>query len=84
MSDPMVDELKREQRERRVLVVAAVIGIVAGALCGVGYALDAFGGFARGAGGSRNPAALIFFVAPFGVCMGIGFVIYKIRGRLRN
>ena len=79
--DELIVELQREQRHRMVLVVAAVIGIVASAMTGMGYAL---GGVAAGAG-VRNPGALIFFVGPFAIAMGIGYAIYGlIRWRSRR
>ena len=70
--DELIVELQREQRRRWVLIVAAVIGIVASAMTGMGYAL---GGMAAGAG-TRNPGALIFFVGPFAIAMAIGYAIY--------
>jgi hypothetical protein len=70
--DQMIEDLATERRHRMVLVVAAVIGIVTGALLGIASALGAM----PTAGGPRNPAMLIFFVGPFAVSMGIGYAIY--------
>jgi hypothetical protein len=79
--DP-VEQLAQSQRHRRVLVVAAVIGIVAGALGGMAFAL---GGIGQGAATMRNPGSLIFFLGPFAVSMAIGYAIYGVlRWRARR
>jgi hypothetical protein len=83
-SDPLVGELRRDRRHRLVLVVAAVIGIIAGAAAGTAFSLGAFGDAARGAGGMRNPAALIFFIGPPLVSMAIGHAIYAWLRRRRR
>ena len=80
-SDPIVAEMIRTQRERRIIVVAAVIGIIASALMGVAFSLGALGGLAAGSGGPRNPGGLIFFIAPFAICLGIGYGIHAIVRR---
>jgi hypothetical protein len=72
--DMMIEDLATERRHRMVLVVAAVIGIVAGALLGLGATL----GGVSGGGGPRSPAMLVFFVGPFAVMMGIGYAIYGV------
>jgi uncharacterized membrane protein YidH (DUF202 family) len=72
--DMMIEDLATERRHRTVLVVAAVIGIVAGALIGIGASLQGF----SGAGGARNPGMLVFFIAPFMASMGIGYAIYGV------
>jgi hypothetical protein len=76
--DPIIAELRRERQHRQVLVVAAVIGIVAGAACGLGAVLGAFGWASR-AFGPRSPAALVFFAGPPAVSMAIGYAIYAWR-----
>jgi uncharacterized membrane protein YidH (DUF202 family) len=70
--DQMIEDFARERRHRMVLVVAAVIGIVAGALIGIGASLQGL----SGAGGARNPGMLVFFVAPFMAAMAVGYAIY--------
>src|SRR5262245_56974819 len=70
--DEMIEDFERDRRHRVVLVVAAVIGIVAGALLGVGIAL---GGFVTG---PRNPAILAFFMAPFLASMALGYAVYGV------
>jgi hypothetical protein len=78
--DELIVELQREQRRRMVLVVAAVIGIVASAMTGMGFALGGMAG-----GGPRNPGALLFFVGPFALAMGLGYVVYGLlRWRARR
>ena len=72
--DMMIEDLATERRHRTVLVVAAVIGIVAGALIGIGASLQGF----SGAGGARNPGMLVFFIGPFMASMGIGYAIYGV------
>jgi hypothetical protein len=79
--DELIVELQRERRHRMVLVVAAVIGIVASAMTGIGFALSGMGAGA----GARNPGALLFFVGPFALAMGIGYAVYGLlRWRSRR
>ena len=73
--DVLIEELAREQRYRWVLVIAAVVGILASAILGIGFALGHI--TAPGATGPRNPGALVFFVVPFAVAMVIGGAIYR-------
>ena len=82
MSEAWQTELERDRKARSILVVAAVVGIVASASLGIGFALGAFE--ATGASGPRNPAALIFFVGPFVACMVVGTVIGWFVRRLRR
>lgn len=79
--DPLIAELYRERRHRSVLVVAAVIGIVAGVATGMGFVLGAFGTTAMSPIGARNPGLLIFFVGPPAVCMAIGYAIFAVVRR---
>ena len=81
MTDPMIEAVKRERRQRTILVVAAVVGILASVCCGLAFTLDLFGSWTHGATGPRNPAALVFFVAPFAVCMAIGYAIHWVVRR---
>ena len=81
--DDLVDEMLQTQRDRRIIVVAAVIGIVASAVVGVAFSLGALGGLAAGSGGPRDPGGLIFFVAPFAICLGLGHAVHAIVRRLR-
>ncbi len=79
--DPLIAELVQTQRDRQIVVVAAVVGILASAACGIAFGL---GGFAHlGASGARNPAGLVFFVAPFFVCYGLGYVLHAVVRRAR-
>jgi hypothetical protein len=72
--DPLIAEITQLQRDRQIIVVAAVIGILASTALGMVFAL---GGLAHG-GGPRNPGGVIFFVAPFAVCMAIGYAVHAI------
>ncbi len=74
--DAEIAALQRDQRHRMVLVVAAIIGIVANALLGMAFALGGLD--VHGAGGPRNPASLVFFIAPFAASMAIGYAIYGV------
>jgi len=73
--DPLIGELQRERRDRRVLVVAAAIGIIAGVVIGMIAMLGGLGPAAAAAGGLRSHGALAFFVGP---------PILSIGGRLRD
>jgi len=80
--DLMIEDFARQRRHRMVLVVAAVIGIVAGSMIGLGATLVGV----TGAGGARNPAMLAFFLAPFAATMAIGYAVYgalRLYARLR-
>jgi hypothetical protein len=83
MKDPMIEAVKHEQRDRRFLVVFAVIGIVTSAACGVGFSLGALGAV-RGAYGDHSVAPVAFFVTPFAVCMGVGYLMYRLRRARRG
>lgn len=72
--DALIAEIAREQRYRRVLVAAAVVGIIASSGCGIAFALGGFD--APGATGPRNPGGLAFFVLPFAASMVVGGAIY--------
>ena len=78
--DPLITELIQTQRDRRIIVVAAVIGILASVALGVAFSL---GGLGAGAGGPRNPGGLIFFIGPFAVCLAIGYAVHALVRRLR-
>jgi hypothetical protein len=81
--DPLIHELRREQRHRLVLVVAAVVGIVSGVATGMAFVLGALGDAARAPIGVRNPGLLVFFVGPPIVCMAIGHAIFAVLRRRR-
>ena len=81
--DPLVEEIVRARRERRPLVVGAVIGIIAGVALGMGFTLGALGSAAEGASGGRNHAALVFFIGPPIVTMAIGYAVVAVRRRRR-
>ena len=71
-----MDEISRDQRLRGyTLVPLTVLGIVLGAVLGLAFAL---GGIGEGAATARNPAGLIFFVLPPAVCMGLGWISYRV------
>lgn len=76
--DPLVGEIQREGRERRVLVIAAAIGIVAGVVLGMVYMLGAIG-HAR----NQGSLPLVFFVGPPILSMAIGYAIFVARKRRR-
>ena len=71
------------RRDRNILVVAAVVGIVASATLAMAFSLGALGKLGHGAGGPGNPGALIFFIGPFAVCMAIGYAVHAVVRRLR-
>jgi hypothetical protein len=73
--DPLIVEVVQMQRDRMIIVVAAVIGIV--------FALGGLGTWSHHAGGGRNPGGLIFFVAPFAACMAIGYTVHAIVRHMR-
>jgi hypothetical protein len=81
--DAILAELVQMQRDRRIIVAAAVVGILASAALGVAFSLGALGAWTHSAGGARNPGALVFFVAPFAACMAIGYTVYALVRRLR-
>lgn len=80
--DPLVEELVRARRDRRVLVVAAVIGIIAGVALGMAMFLGALGSAVEGAEQS-NHDALAFFLVPLIVSMAVGYVVYRWRSARR-
>jgi hypothetical protein len=80
-SDPMIEAVIRERRQRNILVVAAVTGILLSVLSGMAFTFDLLGDWTHGASTVGNPAGFIFFIAPFAVCMGIGTVIFKVVRR---
>jgi len=82
-SDPLVEEIVRARRDRRPLVIAAVIGIVAGAALGMGFTLGALGSAAEGTHGVHRTAALLFFIGPPIVSMAIGYAAVALRRRRR-
>jgi hypothetical protein len=79
MSDPLLEEHAHHRRARMFLVVATVIGILAGAALGIAATLGAFD--THGASGHRNPALFIFFVGPVAVSMAVGWLLYKLAAR---
>ena len=63
-----------------MLVVASVVGIIAGVATGMGFVLGAFGS-SWSPIGARNPGLLIFFIGPPAACMAIGYAIYAVVRR---
>jgi hypothetical protein len=82
-SDPLVEEIVRARRDRRPLVIAAVIGIVTGAALGMGFTLGALGSASQGTHGLHDPAALLFFIGPPIVSVAIGYAMVVLRRRRR-
>jgi hypothetical protein len=76
--DPLVEEVLRARRDRRVLVVAIAIGIVTSVVLGLGAALGGLGGAEP-----RNHAALAYFVIPLVASLVIGNGLYWLRRRRR-
>ena len=77
--DPLIAAFQRERRLRTILLVAVVVGIIGGALCGMAASLGAFG---FGFGGPRSPAGLIFFIGPFVAAMVIGHTVHLVTRRI--
>jgi hypothetical protein len=70
-------DFQQAQRDRIVIVVAAVIGIVASFVIGLGVPMGMLGHeWTHAMGGMRNPGLLIFFIGPFAVAMGLGYAVY--------
>ena len=78
MTDPLIEAALTEQRDRHIVVVAAVIGILASVALGVAFAAGGLGEWTDGARGAGNPAGLIFFIAPFAICMGLGYLVHRV------
>jgi hypothetical protein len=81
--DLLVGEIERDRRERRVLVVAAALGIVSGAVMGLVFILGALAEPTTSARGFRH-GALVFVLGPPVVSMAIGYVVYAVRRRRRR
>lgn len=77
--DPLVEEMLRARRHRRILVVAAAIGIVVGVTLAMGVFLGAMGSAVDGA--ARGSAAVGYLVVPVAACLTTGYVIYARRRR---
>jgi hypothetical protein len=83
--DPLVGEIQREGRERRVLVIAAAIGIIAGVVLGMAFMLGALGEAQHtGSRGFLSHGALVFFVGPPLLSMAVGYAIFALRKRRRS
>ena len=80
--DPLVGEIQREGRDRRVLVVAAAVGIIAGVVLGMAFMLGALGE-AQGSHRTFSSGTLMFFVGPPVVSMAVGYGIFVVRKRRR-
>jgi hypothetical protein len=82
--DPLIAEIQRERRDRRVLVVAAAIGIISGAIFGMAFVLGAIDDAGSHAHGwFRDHDILLFIVGPPLVSMAIGYAIFALRRRRR-
>jgi hypothetical protein len=84
-ADPLVGELHRERRDRRVLVVATAIGIITGAVAGLALMLGVLGGSAatEQGGGLRHGALLVVLGPPI-VSLATGHAIFTVRRRRRG
>jgi hypothetical protein len=82
--DPLVDEIRRDRRDRRVLVIAAAIGIIAGTVIGMAFVLGAVGHAAGGDRWFHDHDVLLFIVGPPLVSMAIGYAIYALKRRRRR
>ncbi len=82
--DLLVAEIERERRERRVLTVAAALGIVSGAVLGLVFIVAAIVEPTRNARGFFRHGAVAFVLGPPLVSMAIGYVVYVLRRRRRR
>lgn len=78
--DRRIAALQRDTKDRQVLTVAVVAGIFAG-IAG-GFAIPYLTGVNFGT--MRSGGLLVCFLAPFAICMGIGYLIYAILRRIRG
>lgn len=83
--DPLVGEIQRERRDRRVLVLAAVIGIVSGTVVGMAFLLGAIDDPAAPAHGFfADHDAVFCILGPPVLSMAIGYAIFAVRRRFRT
>jgi hypothetical protein len=83
--DPLVGEIQRERRDRRVLVIAAAIGIISGAVVGMAFMLGAIDDAGEATGGLlHGHGALLGILGPPVLCMAIGYAIFALRRRRRR
>lgn len=83
-ADPLVGELRRDSRDRRVLTIAAAVGIIAGALLGMIFIVGAVTEATHNARGFfRHRAILVVLGAPL-LSMTVGYAIYRLRVRRRR
>jgi len=83
LPDPLIGEIRREQRHRLVIVVAAVVGIISGVATGMASVFGALSGAIRAPVGPRSPGLLVFFIGPPILCMAIGYAIFALLRRRR-
>lgn len=84
LADPLVGELRRDSRDRRVLAISAAIGIVAGAVLGMIFIVGAVTEATQSARGFfRHRAILVVLGAPL-ASLAIGYAIYRLRVRRRG
>jgi high-affinity Fe2+/Pb2+ permease len=79
--DLLVGELHRDARDRRILSVAAAVGIIAGAVLGLVFIVLAISS-ATTTAFYRHRAPLFVLGAPV-VSMLVGYVVYRLRRRHR-
>jgi len=82
--DLLVGEIERDRQDRRVLVLAAAIGIISGAILGMVIMLGAIGDATQNARGFFRHGAVLFVLGPPLASMAIGYVIYAVRRRRRR
>jgi hypothetical protein len=82
--DPLVGEIERDRRDRRVLVVAAAIGIISGTVVGLAFLLGAIDAAASPTGGffARHDA-LFCILGPPVISFAAGYAIFAARRRHR-
>jgi high-affinity Fe2+/Pb2+ permease len=79
--DPLVGELQRERRDRQPLVVAAVVGIIAGVVLGMAFTLGGLGEAAQSTRSFGSHGALVFFIGPPAISMALGYAMFSRRRR---
>jgi Kef-type K+ transport system membrane component KefB len=82
--DLLVGEIERARRDRRVLVIAAAIGIVSAAVMAMVFILGVLGeATANTQRGDRQGALALVIASPI-VSMAIGYAVYVARRRRRR
>jgi hypothetical protein len=84
--DPLIGEIQRERRDRRILVIAAAVGIICGAVVGMAFMLGAIDDADYATSGLLHAhGALLGILGPPVLCMAIGYAMFALRrGRRRR